>query len=516
MSSLIASGVPLSAALLIALAGSPAHAQTLPTVVYCNLTSAPASTTTINVPTRGDQTFSSAPFDGLHRSPNGQRFILIANTNDVSASNRIIIAGTTSPATGSVIVRKGESIPNYTTRTINILDNARINDAGQFVFNTNTGGSGTLSLFFFFGSTVPTLSYGYVAASTEAVPGHPGWTFSGGYNATLIDNAGHWGFQTGINTGAGAQPTVWFNGQVIAQANDPATAPTMLPGSTPTNWGSFTLRRVFVDAGGSSFVWIGTPPSASNDTCAINNTAVAEEGAAFPANGLTVGFVSSCWQDPSGAPTPAWYLRGEFGTTTLNTANTDFVIRNGAIVAKRGDPIVPASAITWDRASTTSTSNGFLMNAGNAAGHYFIAGNTLEGAVRSSAGVIDGTSIVIRKGDPVDVNGNGLADDDAFVQGFNSEVGAGKAFLTDSGQLWLDINIQNGANVSIGRAIVRMQVAITPPCAPDFNHSGGLEVQDIFDFLNAWFAGNPAADFNGGGLAVQDIFDFLNAWFAGC
>jgi hypothetical protein len=41
-------------------------------------------------------------------------------------------------------------------------------------------------------------------------------------------------------------------------------------------------------------------------------------------------------------------------------------------------------------------------------------------------------------------------------------------------------------------------------------------VQDIFDFLNAWFAGNANADFNGGGLAVQDIFDFLNAWFSGC
>ncbi len=57
---------------------------------------------------------------------------------------------------------------------------------------------------------------------------------------------------------------------------------------------------------------------------------------------------------------------------------------------------------------------------------------------------------------------------------------------------------------------------ITAPCAADFDHSGTLTVQDIFDFLNAWFAGNPAADFNGGGLTVQDIFDYLNAWFAGC
>ncbi len=65
-------------------------------------------------------------------------------------------------------------------------------------------------------------------------------------------------------------------------------------------------------------------------------------------------------------------------------------------------------------------------------------------------------------------------------------------------------------------AVLLTPVTQPPVCLPDFNRSGGLEVQDIFDFLNAWFAGDPAADFNGHGLEVQDIFDFLNAWFAGC
>ena len=58
-----------------------------------------------------------------------------------------------------------------------------------------------------------------------------------------------------------------------------------------------------------------------------------------------------------------------------------------------------------------------------------------------------------------------------------------------------------------------------PICAGDFNRSGGttpLSVQDIIDFLNAWFTGDARADFNGNGLSVQDIFDFLGAWFAGC
>lgn len=58
---------------------------------------------------------------------------------------------------------------------------------------------------------------------------------------------------------------------------------------------------------------------------------------------------------------------------------------------------------------------------------------------------------------------------------------------------------------------------IPNPCRADFNNSGSLSAQDIFDFINAWFALSPAADFNrSGSLTAQDIFDFLNAWFAGC
>ncbi len=60
-------------------------------------------------------------------------------------------------------------------------------------------------------------------------------------------------------------------------------------------------------------------------------------------------------------------------------------------------------------------------------------------------------------------------------------------------------------------------VATLPYCVGDHNDNGVLAVQDIFDFLNDWFAGLPRADANGSGaLEVQDIFDFLNAWFSGC
>lgn len=63
-----------------------------------------------------------------------------------------------------------------------------------------------------------------------------------------------------------------------------------------------------------------------------------------------------------------------------------------------------------------------------------------------------------------------------------------------------------------------LEVRFVPPaCAVDFNGVGGVTVQDVFDFLDAYFALRPSADFNGvGGVTVQDVFDFLNAYFAGC
>jgi hypothetical protein len=70
---------------------------------------------------------------------------------------------------------------------------------------------------------------------------------------------------------------------------------------------------------------------------------------------------------------------------------------------------------------------------------------------------------------------------------------------------------------ALGCSRTTLAISAAPPCLADFNADGHVTVQDIFDFLAAWFAGSPRADFNGThGVTVQDIFDFLAAWFAGC
>ena len=62
-------------------------------------------------------------------------------------------------------------------------------------------------------------------------------------------------------------------------------------------------------------------------------------------------------------------------------------------------------------------------------------------------------------------------------------------------------------------------VSNSPCCYADYNKVGGVTVQDIFDFLNDWFAGSIYAKVGGngasGGLSVQNIFDFLTNWFTG-
>jgi glucose/arabinose dehydrogenase len=89
-------------------------------------------------------------------------------------------------------------------------------------------------------------------------------------------------------------------------------------------------------------------------------------------------------------------------------------------------------------------------------------------------------------------------------------------------ELYKDLNTTSPINPSVrGASILRIRyVGVSgacPTCPADFNGVDGLTVADIFDYLNAWFAGDPRADFNGvGGLSVQDIFDFLNVWFLGC
>jgi predicted extracellular nuclease len=57
---------------------------------------------------------------------------------------------------------------------------------------------------------------------------------------------------------------------------------------------------------------------------------------------------------------------------------------------------------------------------------------------------------------------------------------------------------------------------VSPCCLADYNHVGGVTVQDVFDFLNGYFTQSPQADVGGNGVTVQDIFEYLGLYFGRC
>jgi len=73
------------------------------------------------------------------------------------------------------------------------------------------------------------------------------------------------------------------------------------------------------------------------------------------------------------------------------------------------------------------------------------------------------------------------------------------------------------ANISISSSTITFIVTSVMNCPADFNRDCLVSVQDIFDFLSAYFTNDPRADINlDGTVSVQDILDFVMLYFAGC
>lgn len=95
--------------------------------------------------------------------------------------------------------------------------------------------------------------------------------------------------------------------------------------------------------------------------------------------------------------------------------------------------------------------------------------------------------------------------------------GATESILIIASATSADIGSYDCVISSVCGSIISDTAAMTSDgcCPADFNGVGGVTVQDIFDFLGAYFANSMQADFNGvGGVTVQDIFDYLAAFFS--
>lgn len=134
-----------------------------------------------------------------------------------------------------------------------------------------------------------------------------------------------------------------------------------------------------------------------------------------------------------------WYARGD------DPSDNDWAVRSGTLLAKTGDLI--SGVEHWGAAISGFT--------GNLLGQWIMTGSTDNpDTTKDNVLAYMGTNVLLREGDPIDVDGNGVYDDNAFVNSFQPD----DLHLTGDGLVYLLVTLRNGAGTGIGDAFLRLAV----------------------------------------------------------
>ena len=136
-----------------------------------------------------------------------------------------------------------------------------------------------------------------------------------------------------------------------------------------------------------------------------------------------------------------------------NDDSQDWVVYNGDVVARTGDE-VPGTGGGEHYSDALYSSTFYHMAANNLGDYIFGATTDFVDPDFDAVIVLNGLEVVARQGDPVDLDGNGVFDDDAYIDIFNNEDG----FLTDSLMFYFTADLRDGAGNGIGQAFLALQI----------------------------------------------------------
>jgi hypothetical protein len=408
--------------------------------------------------------FPANRFTAINRyfgSPSGNRFIVKAVSDLPTTDNDILLVGVDGPGgmTLSVVGREGQPAtfaPNA-TETLGIFDAiCRINDAGQYVFGTNTNNAPTASdeyIVKFDGTQWVTVS-----REDDPVPALPGFTYGCCARSCNITSDGRIAFMAqGLRLGDGTTPDILVQDGILL-ARTGVTVPQGQPGGGADPWFIFDIDRLFASGDGETYVQLGSLPGDVR-VLVVGNTVAIQEGHPVPDTAFTspVSNILQTWMEANGT----WFCRG------INADGQSWLVRNGQVIVKTGDPIFEGATENWIPVATFFWH--FAIE--NAQGDRVIAGATNNpNSLFNTIAVWNNTSVILREGDPIDLNGNGQADDNAFVLGIEND----SSFLTAAREAFISVTLKNGAGTNIGEALVRLPLPpLTPGCgSADFDCDG--------------------------------------------
>jgi uncharacterized repeat protein (TIGR01451 family) len=373
-------------------------------------------------------------FDRPFGSPNGN-WILSADTTFPTTEDEVILVN------GAVVAREGTAAPWTAGELTGLIDTKLgINDAGQWVFATNTDGPAGADeyIVLFSGGT-------FTAAAQEGQPAGPivGATWGGTLDSGVVASGGAVGLSSDLLGGVPAtQDDVLVLGPALL-AQEGVTVP---PGQLGAEaWENFSLEDFWVSADGSGWLAQGDLLGATttDEVVAVNGTVVVQEGVILTgsgfANPVDSGGIVGVHMDPAGN----WYVRGNNDAT-----EDDWIYGNGAVLATLGDPIYAGSPEVWSDAEFTDC---FFFHVGNGNGDFVLGGVSDGPTTANGVLALNLTDEVVRESDAFDLDGNGMFDDDTFFNTFGNDDGV----LTDAGFLYFTATIKNGAGTVVGQGFFR-------------------------------------------------------------
>jgi len=394
----------------------------------------------------GDQ-FST--FDRPFGSPNGN-WILTADTDRLTSEDEALLVN------GAVVLFEGDAAAWAPGELVGFLDQKLgINDSGDWVFTTNTDGattadeyvvqslSGVISAAAQEGGAIPTL--------TPALTGPGPFAWGSTLESPVITTGGTVGFASDSidGTATTSEDEILVLGTALL-GQEGVTVP---PGQLGSEfWENFDVYDYFISADGTHWMVQGdlTGSTTSDDVVVFDGTVVLQEDVIIPgstfANPIDGSGIVGIFMDPGGN----WFARGNNDTT-----EQDWVVRNGAVAAAIGDPIYTGATELW---SDAEYSSGYYLHVGNSGGDWVIGGVSDGPTDSNGVLVANGTVEVAREGEPLDINGNGSFDDNAFINTFGND----DAVLTDDRTLYVVISVRNDVGTDIGDAFVSIDLSSIP------------------------------------------------------
>ncbi|MEL7239149.1 MAG: hypothetical protein AAGK78_09820, partial [Planctomycetota bacterium] len=375
-----------------------------------------------------DSAFSQTTFSRPFVSPDGT---LVGFRGDLEQSgtffdDAIVVAPIASPQSGFAI-QEGFAIgPDL---SVAFDQHVNVTNAGTIAF-TGRSRSGTLTnpgdLFFTFDG------------ATTAVLAETGTTVNEGtlaansINSAYLAATGAIGYQAFLEQASvDEQARVLFGGATLAAAGN-------TPAGAPAATAVFEFETTHFGNNGQSFLTQARsfPPNRTVDTLIVNGDVELVGGQAIPGSTLTSPLVDTGPSYAAMNEAGMWFARGSL------VDGTEYALVDGLVFAQDGDAISAGSSETWAEFDGISVDN---------LGNVVVLGVSSTG---EQVVVLNGEDELVREGDAVDLDGNGLFDDDLFIRDFSID----DLVLSTAGELVFAARLEDGSGAASGHALLAVTV----------------------------------------------------------